>query len=97
MVGGPLSSGTFPTLACSAHCLPSPSCNVLREKELSPRPERAMPVMKRKRQKTENEVEKAAHVPPTAINRLEISSRKRRPNLRQNGDRESGYRGDLCH
>jgi hypothetical protein len=47
-----------------------------------------MPVMKRKRQKTENEVEKAAHVPPTAINRLEISSRKRRPNLRQNVERE---------
>ena len=43
--------------------------HLLSEKLLSPTPDRAMPHMKRKRQKREKEGEKAAHVPLTAISR----------------------------
>ena len=42
---------------------------LLSEKLLSTTPDRAMPHMKRKRQKREKEGEKAAHVPLTAISR----------------------------
>ena len=42
---------------------------LLSEKVLSPSPDRAMPQPKRNRQKSEKEVEKAAHVPDTAISR----------------------------
>lgn len=42
---------------------------LLSEKLLRPRPDRAMPQPNRNRQKRGNEVEKAAHVPDTAINR----------------------------
>jgi len=55
----------------------------LRENELSTTPERAMPQQTRKMQNMVKDVEKAAHVPPTAIIRLEISSKMRRPNLQQ--------------
>lgn len=40
---------------------------LLSEKVLRPTPERAMPQKKRNKQKRGNEVEKAAHVPETAI------------------------------
>lgn len=54
---------------------------LLSEKLLRPRPDRAMPQPNRNRQKRGNEVEKAAHVPDTAINRLQMSRRMRRPYL----------------
>lgn len=59
---------------------------LLSEKVLSARPDRAMPQPKRKRQKSEKEDEKAAHVPDTAMSRLEMSRRMRRPYLGEKCD-----------
>lgn len=50
---------------------------------MSTKPDRAMPQQTRKMQNMVREVEKAAHVPPTAIIRLEITNKIRRPNLHQ--------------
>ena len=52
---------------------------------MSTTPDRAMPQPKRNRQKSGKVVEKAAHVPDTAISRWEISKRMRRPYLEPGG------------
>lgn len=54
---------------------------LLSENVLRPTPDRAIPQPKRQRQKMGKDVEKAAPVPATAISRLEMINRKRRPNL----------------